>query len=179
MKIIIDCLRGCESYKGVNATLCLVTFDLGAAADQTARLEVIVSLLLVLFNDYFKIGCSLDHLGMNDLSADRRMLAMIVEHVEETMHPDTALESVSVFLADKVLHLPRESLECDLGLFVDRVRTREGGIGGEHDDLVIVLAGDGTNTGLESAAEELVECLPSVSWPFSLIKTERRRIPKR
>lgn len=97
------------------------------------------------------------------------MLAMVVECVEEAVHLDTSWEIVSVFLADKVLHLPQESLEGDFGLFVARVRACEGGIGGEHDDPVIILVGDGTNIIFELAAEELFECLTSISWPFSLV----------
>lgn len=137
-----------------------------------------MSLFLVLLDDYFEIGRSLDHLGVDDRSADRRMLAMVVERVEETVHPHTVVEVVSVLLADQVLHFPRETLEGDLGLLVDQVRARKGGLGREHDDPVFFRAGDGTNTRLKLAVKELVECLPSAFWLFSLVKTERRCVPK-
>lgn len=91
---------GVGSVDRMDATLCLLLFDFIAVADQTTRLQVVVAFFLVLLDDHFQVGGSLDRIDLENLSADWGMLTMIVERVEETMHPDPTLENVFVIFTD-------------------------------------------------------------------------------
>jgi hypothetical protein len=139
--------------------------DVAAVRLQSARLGVRYDL---------EVGEPLDYIGLDDGTADGGVLPVVVEGVEEGVHPGPALEVACVLARlQEVADVPLQVLDVDLLLVVDRPGAVEGAVGRvDHDAVVVgvtwVSRADGAHSLLQVTGEELVEVLPALFWHQSL-----------